>query len=196
MLPLGILLILGCSLKSAGAIENTKKYEDCLNEIKTLSGEFTQINNKGHKATGTIQISRPGKMRLDYNPPSFLLIVSDGKWLITYDRQADETNYVSLENTPAAFLLRPRVRFKGDVAITSVIPKGDTTEISLIRTDEPDSGYITLVFTDNPVSLKEWSVVDPQGIGTRVILSGIKSNVKLDPGLFAIKSPNLIQQIF
>ncbi|MBI2707921.1 MAG: outer membrane lipoprotein carrier protein LolA [Proteobacteria bacterium] len=190
-----VLIIIGIS-KGAWAIPETQKYENYLNELKTLSGEFTQTNSKGQSVTGTIQISRPGKMRLDYNPPSSLLIVADGKWLVTYDKEADETSYVSLDNTPAAFILRPYIQFSGDVAITSIIPKGNATEISLIRKEDPDAGYISLVFANNPISLKEWSVVDPQGIKTRVVLSKIDSNVDLHPGLFMINSPNLIQQIF
>lgn len=190
------LIFLGISLKPAWAISGTEKFETYLNSLKTLSGEFVQTNSKGQRVTGTIQISRPGKMRLDYSLPSTLLIVADGKWLVTYDKEADETSYVSLENTPAAFILRPYIQFSGDVAITSIIPKGNATEISLIRKEEPDAGYISLVFTNNPVALKEWSVVDGQGIKTRVVLSGVETNIPLSPNLFIIKSPNLIQQLF
>lgn len=192
-----IFATLSFCLKGAMAFEGTQKYENYLNSLQTLSGDFTQTNSRGQSSQGKIQISRPGKMRLTYAPPSALLIVADGKWLITYDKQADDVNYVSLENTPAAFILRPQVRFSGDVAITNVIPKDDnTTEISLVRRDDPDSGYITLVFEDNPVSLKEWSVMDAQGITTRVVLSNIQSNVQLPAGLFHIESPDLIQRIF
>ena len=135
-------------------------------------------------------------MRLTYNPPSSLLIVADGKWLITKDREADEVDYTSLEKTPAAFILRPHVRFSGDVEVTNVVPRDETTEVSLIRKEEPDAGYITLVFKDNPVALKEWSIIDSQGIETRVILSKVQTNVDLPSGLFHIKKPNLLQQIF
>jgi outer membrane lipoprotein-sorting protein len=189
-------IVCGVALKGAMAIDGVQRYEAYLNGIKTLSGEFIQVNSKGQKSTGQIQIARPGKMRLQYNPPSPLLIVADGKWLITKDKEADEVNYSSLDKTPAAFILRSHVRFSGDVEVTNVIPKGETTEISLIRKQDPDAGYITLVFEDNPIALKEWSVLDGQGIQTRVILSNIKENVKLPAGLFVIESPNLIQQIF
>jgi outer membrane lipoprotein-sorting protein len=192
-----MLITFSLSLKGAIATEDTAKYENYLNGLKTLSGDFTQINSRGQRAEGKIQISRPGKMRLAYNPPSNLLIVADGKWLVTNDRQADELNYVSLENTPAAFILRPHIRFSGDVGITSIVPKdNNTTEISLVRRDDPDAGYITLIFEDDPVSLKAWSVIDAQGIETRVVLSNIQSNIQLPMGLFKIESPNLIQQIF
>ncbi len=190
------ILIVGFSLENTLAFESTERFEKYLNGLKTLSGEFTQVNNKGQSVTGVIQISRPGRMRLTYNPPSSLLIVADGKWLITKDREADDVDYVSLENTPAAFILRPHIRFKGDVEVTNVVPQNDTTEVSLIRKEDPDTGYITLVFQDNPVALKEWSVVDSQGAVTRVILSNIKTDVELPGHLFAIESPNLIQQIF
>ena len=182
--------------QTAFALETVKKYEDYLNNLKTLSGEFTQTNSRGQSASGKIQIARPGKMRLTYKPPSPLTIVADGKWLITFDRDSKQVDYVSLENTPAAFILRPQVRFKGDVEVTNVISKEKTTEISLIRTEDPDAGYITLVFEDNPVALKEWSVVDGQGITTRVSLSNMQSGVTLNPQLFKIQSPSLLHHIF
>lgn len=184
-------------VQRAFAMDVPPKFENYLNGLKTLSGHFTQTNGYGRSTTGVIQISRPGKMRLTYDPPCPLLIVADGKWLITKDREADQVDYVSLENTPAAFILRSEVRFSGhDVEVTNLVVKEDTTEISLIRTEDPDAGYITLVFQDNPVALKEWSIIDAQGIETRVVLSDIKTNIPLRSELFDIERPNLIQQIF
>lgn len=194
-MTLVLALLLGIS-KGACSIPETQKFEDYLNQLKTLSGEFTQTNSNGQRVTGTIQLSRPGKMRLDYHPPSSLLVVADGRWLVTYDKEADEVNYVSLDNTPAAFILRPYIQFSGDVAITSIIPKGGATEITLIRKEEPDTGYISLVFSNNPIALKEWSVVDSQGVKTRVVLSKIETDIPLSPNLFIIKNPNLIQELF
>ncbi|HUX79393.1 MAG TPA: outer membrane lipoprotein carrier protein LolA [Alphaproteobacteria bacterium] len=190
------LIVLGLSLKSAYALEGTQNYENYLNELKTLTGKFTQINNNGQTITGKIDISRPGKMRLTYNPPSSLLIVADGKWLITADTAADQIDYVSLEKTPAAFILSPNISFNGDVQVTNIIPKDNTTEVSLVRKEDPDAGQITLVFQDDPIALKEWRVIDPQGAETRVVLTETELNVPLSPNLFFIKSPNLIQQIF
>jgi outer membrane lipoprotein-sorting protein len=192
-----VFFLISFYIQNAEAMEDVAKYENYLNGLKTLSGNFTQTNSRGQTSQGQIQIARPGRMRLTYSPPSSLVIVADGKWLVTEDRQADEVNYVSLDKTPAAFILRPQVRFSGDVAITNVVHHDDnTTDVSLIRTEEPDEGYITLVFQDSPVALKEWSVIDPQGIKTRVILSNIQPNVDLPAGLFRVESPNLIQQIF
>lgn len=191
-----ILFLSGLSLSSAMGFKETQRYENYFNQLKTLSGEFTQRNSHGHTATGTIQISRPGKMRLTYNPPSSLLIIADGKWLITNDREADQVDYVSLDKTPAALILRRHVQFSGDTEVVSLVPRDGTTEISLVQKDEPEAGSITLVFQDKPLALKEWSIKDAQGIETRVVLSKVKSNIPLPANLFTFESPNLIQQIF
>jgi outer membrane lipoprotein-sorting protein len=197
MIYMGLIFSLSMIEAQAMGGMGTEKYEKYLNGIKILAGDFTQRDSRGQTAQGKIQISRPGKMRLSYNPPARLLIVANGQWLITKDLQADEVNYVSLENTPAAFILRPHIRFSGDIGITSIIPKNNnTTEISLIRRQEPEAGYITLVFEDNPVSLKEWKILDAQGVETCVVLSNVQTNIQLPPGLFHIESPNIFQQIF
>lgn len=185
------------ALTPAVAQESTAPYENYLNSIKTLAGDFTQTNNKGHGARGKIQIARPGRMRLTYNPPAHLIVIADGKWLVTIDTKDSEKNYVSLENTPAGIILNPKVSFNsGEIAVTNILPKEDgTTEITTVRRDDPDAGHITLIFQDNPISLKGWRVVDTQG-ETQVKLSNIQTNLQLPDGLFRVESPTLLQQVF
>ena len=47
-----------------------------------------------------------------------------------------------------------------------------------------ETGSITLVFSDKPLVLKKWIVIDAQNIKTTVNLNGIETGVKLDPKLF------------
>ena len=172
-------------------------FETYLNDMGTLKGDFRQDSTNGRSYTGKLHLSRPGKMRLNYNPPSPLLIVADGKWLITYDKELDETNYVSLNNTPAEFILRPHVQFSGDTQVVGVVPQADdTTAITLVKTEKPDEGQITLVFANDPVSLKEWTVTDSQGSETHVILSNISLNDPVSDSLFQFDDPNLVEQVF
>jgi outer membrane lipoprotein-sorting protein len=46
-----------------------------------------------------------------------------------------------------------------------------------------------MVFADNPLELRQWIVVDPQGLTTTVALSDIRSNVEIDPKKFFIEDP-------
>lgn len=189
-------LMVSLFLRIAIAHDETKKYEDYLNEIKTLSGDFTQVNNKGCEATGKIEISRPGKMRLTYNPPSSLLIIANGEWLMTLDQEANEVDYTSLDKTPAVFVLRPHIQFHEDLEVTNLIPKGDITEISLMSKEAQDIGTLTLIFRNNPITLEGWRILDAQGVETRVMLSRVKTNINLSSERFMIKDPSLMQQIF
>src|SRR5436309_2678520 len=49
---------------------------------------------------------------------------------------------------------------------------------------QPDLGSLTLVFTENPLILRQWTVVDQQGRRTTVSLSDLQLGVALDPRLF------------
>jgi outer membrane lipoprotein-sorting protein len=44
-----------------------------------------------------------------------------------------------------------------------------------------------MIFSDVPLRLRRWVVVDAQGLTTTVALSETRSNVELDPELFVIE---------
>ena len=48
-----------------------------LNEIHTLKARFLQVSGNGAQAEGSAYLSRPGRLRLDYDPPSPLLVVAE-----------------------------------------------------------------------------------------------------------------------
>lgn len=171
-------------------------YENYLNNLKTFEGHFSHTSN-GKTATGLLRMSRPWKMRLDYDAPQQLLVVTNKDWLLTYDKDLEESNYVSLTSTPAEFILRPSIKFTGDVEVTNIIRKqDDTTEITLVKRNEHDAGHITLLFKENPLALKEWTIVDPQGSATTVKLDNVRTDVTFPDRIFKFPKPNIAQQLF
>ena len=66
------------ALPSATHAGDLARVEDYLNGLTTLKADFVQINPDGGTVTGELYYERPDKMRLDYDPPSDILIVSDG----------------------------------------------------------------------------------------------------------------------
>jgi outer membrane lipoprotein-sorting protein len=46
------------------------------------------------------------------------------------------------------------------------------------------TGNIAIVFSDPGLQLKQWTVVDAQGLATTVSLHDIQTGVALQPGLF------------
>ena len=70
--------------------------EDYLNGFATLKAHFLQIADDGAQAEGTAYISRPGRLRLQYDPPAQLVLLADGTFLIVDDKRYPHPSYVLL----------------------------------------------------------------------------------------------------
>ena len=58
--------------------------------------------------------------------------------------------------------------------------------ITVVPTKE-ETGQLTLVFSDKPLNLKKWIVIDPQGISTSISLLSTERDITLDEKLFKVK---------
>lgn len=164
--------------------------EAYLNAITTLKARFLQVSPNGASVEGDAFLARPGRLRLQYDPPSPLLVVADGTFLIVYDSQLGDPSYLPLNSTPAGVLVRPDVKLiGGDVAVTRVSRMPGVVRISLVEADEPAAGEITLVFSDRPFLLRQWQVKDAQNQITTVSLFEAQNGLSLDPKLFEFKDP-------
>ena len=160
-----------------------------LNGVKTLAGNFVQIGHDGELSEGLFYLRRPGRIRFEYKPPNPALIVADGVWVGIYDKRLNTLDRIPLRSTPLDILLRKRVDLRNDGAIRSVERSPGLMRITAINPDAPEQGSITMVFSENPLELRQWIVIDPQGLTTTVVLSEMRSNVTLDPNLFFIEDP-------
>ena len=46
------------------------RVNDYINSFQTLRGDFVQTSDKGQSVKGVVMLSKPGKIRFDYAPPS------------------------------------------------------------------------------------------------------------------------------
>lgn len=168
-----------------------KAAEDYLNGITTLKARFLQVSDNGAQAEGTAYLNRPGKLRLQYDPPSPLLVVADGTFLIVHDKTLDNPSYIPLGSTPAGVLVREHVALdKGDLAVTKVVHQPGLVAVTVVEADDAASGSITLIFTERPFLLRQWRVVDAQGQTTSVSLYDVTTGIALDAKLFEFENPN------
>jgi outer membrane lipoprotein-sorting protein len=161
------------------------RIEDYLNAITTLKARFLQVDQRGQVAQGTLWISRPGRMRFEYDPPSPILLVADGTSVTFHDRQLDQTSVLLISMTPLGILLAPRIRLVGgEVSVTRGESFGASLEITTVRTASPREGSLVLTFNANPVALRQWRVIDAQAQEVRVSLSAVETGGRFDPALF------------
>ena len=159
-----------------------------LNNIHTLSGNFQQRAGNGASA-GRLWIRRPGKMRFEYDPPNPVTLFADGFYIYYVDKDLNQVSRIALKSTPAWFLLRDPVSFE-DVIVTGVEHGSNTIRVSVVENAQPDAGSLTMTFTENPLALRQWTVVDQEGKTTTVSLSELQFGMAIDPKLFLFQDPN------
>ena len=175
---------------SAADRADIARVEAYLNKLVSVRAGFIQTTSTGEFAEGRLFLKRPGKLRLDYAPPVKLQIFADGFWLIFVDGELGQANHVLLSTTPAQVLLAETIRLSGDITVTRVERARKTIRLHLIRTDEPDAGVLVLVFSDSPLTLRQWLVIDAQGISTRVALVNPEFGVFIDNTVFIVDIPS------
>lgn len=168
--------------------------EAYLNGITTLKARFLQLAQNGGSAEGTAFIARPGRMRFEYDPPEPLLLVASDNQFLYYDRELKQPSVVPVGSTPLGLLLRREIRFGGDVEVMEVTRNGGFLGITLRRRDNPAEGQLTLVFSEQPMELRQWLVVDGQGRQTRVTLSTIETGMPLERRLFTFNDPRFFEE--
>lgn len=169
---------------SAQDKEAVQQAQDYLNSVRSLAAEFVQIGPNGETAKGQVYLRRPGKLRFEYAPPSPLLLVADGRWLVLEDKELEHVDRWPVGDTPLAVLVADRVDLDGSVQVTRVKREGGVLRITLIDRKRPGEGQLTLIFNETPMELRQWEVHDAQGGVTHVSLHEAKVNVELADRLF------------
>ncbi len=171
------------------------RVEAYFNGMTTLRARFLQIAQGGGSAEGTAWIWRPGRMRFEYDPPEpTLLIAADGQFF-HYDRQLRQPTVVPLSSTPLSVLLRNPLRLSGDITVAALERSGGLLRVTVHRTGQAAEGQIQLVLDEQPMALRQWVVLDPQGRSTRVTLSDARIGERFDPFLFAFNDPRFREEL-
>jgi Outer membrane lipoprotein carrier protein LolA len=86
------------------------RVEAYLNGIKTLQAHSVQVWPNGTTSDGTLWMDRPGRLRLQYAPPSPLTLIAAQGTLLIHNASNQATTTMPLARTPLSILLAPRHR--------------------------------------------------------------------------------------
>lgn len=183
---IGLLFSTGAASAQQISLSQISAY---LNQLQTAQGGFTQINSDGTLYTGQIYIKRPGRIRFEYNPPSESMVIAGGGQLAVFDARSNTgPERYPLNQTPLNIILQPNVDFERERMVTNLVSDGTTTTVTAQDPDNPDYGSIQMVFTANPVELRQWVVTDDLGTETTVILNDLETGATLGDILFNIQA--------
>ncbi|NTF43675.1 outer-membrane lipoprotein carrier protein LolA [Rhizobium rhizogenes] len=158
---------------------------DHFSSIKSMKGGFLQIGPRGDQMSGTFFILRPGKMRFNYDPPSRMRVICDGNNVQVINDQTNTKNMYQLSKTPLSLLLANKIDLSADM-VRSVDSQLDLTKITLGNRTVFGDSTITMIFDSKSYDLRQWTVIDPQGKTTDVIINNVKTNVAFDDSVFRI----------
>jgi outer membrane lipoprotein-sorting protein len=175
------------STRDLGLIAKANQYLQGLGEVR---GRFEQTSPRGAVSTGDLYLKRPGKARFQYDLPSGLQVVSDGRNVSVYDARLNTFDRAPLDATPLSILLARQVRLDLDTQITrvGVMDGGFYLTARNARGQARSEGYITIVFGQNPTVLRGWTLVDGQGQATKVKVEALKAQ-PIDPAIFMLNDP-------
>ena len=158
-----------------------------LNGFRTAEAEFTQVNADGSISTGDLALARPGKARFDYDAPNRGLVIAGGGQVAVFDPVSNTSpEQYPLSRTPLSLILADRV----DLGRSGMVVRhgGDATQTAITLQDpqNPRAGNIQLVFTPDPVTLRQWVITDDTGSQTTVILGDMRTGGGLGTSRFNI----------
>ena len=165
------------------------RLQDYLSGLTTIVADFTQVAPDGSLTSGKFYLKRPGKMRWQYNPPTPVLIVSDGKTMIFYDYELEQINHVPLDSTLIGFLAEPQIRFDTTVGIKALEEKDGVIRITVAQREKYNEGQLMLEFSDKPLVIRNMVITDAANQTTTVALNNARFGDKIDKQMFIFRDP-------
>lgn len=175
--------------------EIMQRINDYLNSFRVMSGTFTQLGPDGSRTTGRFYISKPGRLRFQYDPPSPVELVADGRSVAIIDRKLNTQDLYLIGQTPLRFLLQDRLDLMTDSSVLGVTIEPDIISVTLEEASAiGGAAQIILMFSAVDYSLKQWTITDAQGYQTTVAIFDIDTTTVPDDKIFYIDELRSLQR--
>ena len=178
----------GAHAQAQAGVPEVERY---VNSIRTLQARFVQSNPNGSVVQGTLYVSRPGRMRFEYDAPSQLKVVADGTQVTMWDPATRDFGQWPIGWTAASFLVKEPFQLSGDITVQSSqrTPDG-LLALTMVQTRKPQEGKIIVRVSENPMQLRGWSIIDNRGNKVDVTLTDFKTGTQLADSLFKYDGPD------
>ncbi|WEZ82168.1 outer membrane lipoprotein carrier protein LolA [Rhizobium sp. 32-5/1] len=169
----------------AQATGAAQKIADHFASVKTMSGEFVQFGPRGEQTGGKFYISRPGKIRFNYEAPSPMRVIADGKSVVIGNQKLKTWDIYPLSKTPLNLLLSNKIDLSGKM-VRDVKEEADLITIVLGDKSIFGDSTITMMFDPKTYDLRQWTITDAQKKDTSVMIFNVKNGLELDEKVFQI----------
>lgn len=162
-----------------------QKIADHFAAVKTMSGEFVQFGPRGEQTGGKFFINRPGKVRFNYDEPSPMRVIADGRMVVVGNQKLKTWDIYPLSKTPLNLLLGETIDLSSKM-VRDVKEEADLTTIVLGDKSVFGDSTITMMFDPKTYDLRQWTITDAQGKNTSVMVFNVQTGVDLNDRIFRI----------
>ena len=162
-----------------------QKIANHFSSVKTMMGEFVQFGPRGEQTGGKFFIERPGKLRFNYDDPSPMRVIADGRNVVIGNTKLKTWDVYPLSKTPLSMLLSDKIDL-GQQKVRSVKEEADLTTIVMGDKSFFGDQTITLMFDPKTYDLRQWTITDAQAKDTSVMIFNVQTGVQFDEKVFTV----------
>jgi len=156
-----------------------------INNIKTLEANFEQINNDNSVSTGSLLIKKPGKLRMKYEEPNESVVLVSRGLVVIFDLKSNTPpQNFALENSPFRVLLFSDLSLEMVNMGVNYDSEESKTILTVKDLKNQNEGYIEMTFTDNPIVLEQWLLVNSMEEKIIVKLTNVSLGGNMSNSLF------------
>ena len=174
--------------QSADETKLIARAEQAISDLITLKATFIQVSSDGSLGEGRVYFRRPHQLRLDYENPATLSIVTSRVWVYVDDKIDKFVQALPVSETPFFPLLADTISFRSQDVKTSASLEDGIVSVQLDKETGEGAGSLLLEFDASSWQLRRWVITDALGIITTVTLQNPVYGEKLANRLFSVPS--------
>jgi outer membrane lipoprotein-sorting protein len=185
---LGLITAAFSGLMTGEASANAQAFNEItshFNRVKSMTGNFVQIDPKGQQVEGRFFIQRPGKMRFEYEKSYPLRIISDGKGVFVHNKKLKNWKVYPLNKTPVKLLLGTKITLDSK-SVKDVQEQDGLTIVTLGDKSVFGNQRIKMMFDSKTYDLRQWNTVDEQGGETQILVFDVREGVRFERNVFRV----------
>ncbi|MEC7831146.1 MAG: outer-membrane lipoprotein carrier protein LolA [Pseudomonadota bacterium] len=156
------------NLRFLNWINETKNY---LTNFKSVSGNFTQIDNIGNISKGTFWISEKKEMAFYYSAPSETIIIYREGNLFFKERKVDNFQKYKVDNNPIFQLLDKQSNI--EKYLKNGIVDSNIVKFKINLSKSSDRNTLSVIMDFPKPKLRQWKFIDQQKKETNIFFSKI-----------------------
>ncbi len=160
--------------------------ENNWNEIKTMSGQFEQIDQEGNIFNGQFFFVKPFKSKFIYDGREED-IITNKSLMVVVDKEGTQIDSFPIGNSILKKLLSENILIENEFDIMSLTDENNFYHLMLKVKDDESDNQITFEFDQQFLDLKKWEILDEFGNKTVFKFTKIKKNIFISQNLFVVK---------